>query len=71
MALSYPKTLTKIDFRSERILSFHTLNKYILLVKRDSDEDRSLAKIVFRARANIPEAKNWNLSPSITIIMGL
>ena len=31
---------------------------------------RLLAKIVFRARVNVPDAKNWNSSPSITILMG-
>ena len=70
MTLSYPKTLTKIDFRLERTLSFHTLNTHILIIKRDSDDDRSLAKILSRARVHIPEAKNWNLGPSITILMG-
>ena len=61
MHLSYPKTLTKIELCSVNILWFHTLNEHILLVKRDSDDSRSLGKTVFWARASAPDAKNWNL----------
>ena len=70
MHLSYPKTLTKMELCSVHILWFHTLNKHILLIKHDSDDDRSLGKTVFWARASAPYAKNWNFSPSITILIG-
>ena len=70
MPLSYPKTLTKMDLCLEQILSFCTLIEHILLVKRVSDEGRSLGKMGSRARASVPDAKNWNLGPSITILMG-
>ena len=57
MTLSYPKTLTEIDLRQEHNLSFRTQNKHILLIKRDFDDDRSLAKILSWARVSTPEAK--------------
>ena len=59
-----------MELCSVNILWFHTLNEHILLVKRDYDDDRSLGKTVLWARVSAPDAKNWNLSPSITIIMG-
>ena len=68
--LSYPKALTKMKLCSVNILWFHTLNMHILLIKRVSDESRSLGKTVFWARVSAPDAKNWNLSPYITILMG-
>ena len=57
MHVSYLKTLTKIDICSECMLSFRTLNEYILLVKRDCEIRRSLRKILSRARVNVPDAK--------------
>ena len=44
MYLSYLKILTKIELCSENILSFHTLNEHILLVKRVSDKYQTLEK---------------------------
>ena len=40
----------------ERTLSFHTLNKHLLLVKHDSEKSQSLTKIMSRARVHVPDA---------------
>ena len=58
----YPKTLTKMEFCLERILTFCTLNEHIFLVKCASDDDTIFGEIVFRACASAPDAKNWNLT---------
>ena len=49
---------------------FCTLIGHILLIKCSYDDGRSLAKIVFQARVNASDAKIWNISPCITILMG-
>ena len=64
------KTLTKMDLCSERTLSFHTLNEHILLVKRDSEMSRFLAKVLLQAHMKVSKAKILNLSPANTILTG-
>ena len=66
MNVSYTKT----DLYAEHMLTFYTLNEHILPMKCAYEMKRSLAKIVSWARVSAPDAKNWNVSPSITIIMG-
>ena len=46
MHVSYQQTLTKIYICLEHMLTFYTLNGHILIIKRDSDNGRSLGKIV-------------------------
>ena len=66
MPLSYPK----MNIRSERILSFCTLNEHILLVKGVSDETQSLGNNVYRVHTNTPDTNILNLCSYNSILMG-
>ena len=68
--LSYLKTLTKMELCLVHILSFHTLNEHILLIKCASDDGQYLKNNVYCVCANAPNTNICNSSPSNNIIMG-
>ena len=60
----------EMELCSVHILSFHTLNEHILLMKRASDESQYLVNSVIRVYMNTLNAKVLNLRPSHTILIG-